>query len=348
MSESDSDLSFDSEEEEQELDSDEELQEAFQKGELKPGLNVIERAPKKKRLVYNVAGLKQKLIELKVDLDWGERLDLSTSVDDIMSQSDDPKLPKDTVKDELVNNDLQLELLLYKQAQTAALEGLAKLKASDIPTKRPTDYFAQMAKTDEHMLKVKRSVLAKQLGQERAHKVKKMRELKKYGKQVQVEVALKRAKEKRETLDKIKQYREGKLQSLDFLDNDHQKGEDILEVTKRKTKERNASKGVMAKRQKKDSKFGFGGKKSGMKKNNMRKEEAGPAGNKRGQKFGGGDKKFGGRQKFGGGGGERKFGGGGGDKKFGGGGGERKFGGNKQKPNRPGKSRRQATKNKKR
>ena len=38
--------------------------------------------------------------------------------------------------------------------QAAALEGLARLKSMNVPTKRPEDYFAQMAKTDEHMQKV--------------------------------------------------------------------------------------------------------------------------------------------------------------------------------------------------
>jgi hypothetical protein len=31
---------------------------------------------------------------------------------------------------------------------------LPRLKSMNIPTKRPEDYFAQMAKTDEHMQKV--------------------------------------------------------------------------------------------------------------------------------------------------------------------------------------------------
>lgn len=89
---------------------------------------------------------------------------------------------------------------------------------------------------------MKRKVLEQQLGQEKAVKVKKLRELKKYGKKVQVEVALQRAKEKRELLSKVKQYREGKLNSLDFLEENHGKKKNILEVTKQKTKEKNEAK----------------------------------------------------------------------------------------------------------
>jgi len=104
-----------------------------------------------------------------------------------------------------------------------------------------------------------------------------LREEKKYGKKVQIEVGLQRAKEKRELLSKVKQYREGKLQSLDFLDEKQEKKRDILEETKQKSKERNAEKMVSKsklKRQTKDKKFGFGGKKNGSKKNNLKKTEA--------------------------------------------------------------------------
>ena len=53
-----------------------------------------------------------------------------------------------------VVDDLLREKLFYRQAQSAIIEGLARLKTLGIPTRRPDDYFAQMAKSDEHMLKV--------------------------------------------------------------------------------------------------------------------------------------------------------------------------------------------------
>lgn len=83
------------------------------------------------------------------------------------------------------------------------------------------------------------------MAQEKCQKVKKLRELKKYGKKVQIEVGLQRAKEKRELLSKVKQYREGKLASLDFLDEDSGKKKNMVEITKQKTKEKNESKRVL-------------------------------------------------------------------------------------------------------
>ena len=44
----------------------------------------------------------------------------------------------------------------YRQAQASVLEGVSKLHKLGVKTKRPEDYFAEMAKTDDHMKKVKK------------------------------------------------------------------------------------------------------------------------------------------------------------------------------------------------
>lgn len=43
----------------------------------------------------------------------------------------------------------------HRQAQAAVLEGIPRLHNLGVKTKRPDDYFAQMAKSDEHMQKVR-------------------------------------------------------------------------------------------------------------------------------------------------------------------------------------------------
>ena len=75
---------------------------------------------------------------------------------------------------------------LFRQTQAAVLEAIPRLHSMNIRTKRPDDYFAQMAKTDEHMNKIRTKLLSKEQGQERLEKMSKLRELKKYGKKVQV------------------------------------------------------------------------------------------------------------------------------------------------------------------
>ena len=55
-------------------------------------------------------------------------------------------------------NEYEYSLFLsssYRQAQATVLEAIPRLKAEKITTKRPDDYYAQMAKSDEHMKKVK-------------------------------------------------------------------------------------------------------------------------------------------------------------------------------------------------
>lgn len=60
-----------------------------------------------------------------------------------------------------VNNDFKRELKFYRQAQATVLEVIPRLKSMGVPTKRPEDYFAQMAKTDGHMNKVSMNVKLK-------------------------------------------------------------------------------------------------------------------------------------------------------------------------------------------
>jgi rRNA-processing protein EBP2 len=53
-----------------------------------------------------------------------------------------------------VSDDLSRELAFYKQALEAAQEGRKQLLAEGIAFSRPSDYFAEMVKDDEHMDKV--------------------------------------------------------------------------------------------------------------------------------------------------------------------------------------------------
>lgn len=45
-------------------------------------------------------------------------------------------------------------LLSIHQAQAALRVGLEKLVELDVPITRPSDYFAEMVKTDDHMRRV--------------------------------------------------------------------------------------------------------------------------------------------------------------------------------------------------
>ena len=102
-----------------------------------------------------------------------------------------------------VNDDLTRELAFYKQSLDAVNEARTRLKKEGIPFSRPTDYFAEMVKSDEHMGKIKSKMVDEAANRRAAEDARKQRDLKKFGKQVQVARLQQRDIAKRETLDKI-------------------------------------------------------------------------------------------------------------------------------------------------
>lgn len=114
--------------------------------------------------------------------------------------SSEPTEPK--IED--ISDDLQRELQLYSQSLDAAKKARALLKAEGLPFSRPKDYFAEMVKDDGHMEKVKAKLIEEATAKKASAEARKLRDLKKFGKQVQVAKLQERSKEKRETLEKIK------------------------------------------------------------------------------------------------------------------------------------------------
>lgn len=102
-----------------------------------------------------------------------------------------------------VEDDLNRELAFYKQSLAAVKDARAKLKQEGVPFSRPADYFAEMVKSDEHMGKIKQKLIDDAAGKKAAAEARRQRDLKKFGKQVQVAKLQERAKEKRDTLEKI-------------------------------------------------------------------------------------------------------------------------------------------------
>ena len=102
-----------------------------------------------------------------------------------------------------VNDDLTRELAFYKQSLDAANEARIRLKKEGIPFSRPTDYFAEMVKSDEHMEKIKSRIIDEAANKKAAADARKQRDLKRFGKQVQMAKLQERNKAKRETLDRI-------------------------------------------------------------------------------------------------------------------------------------------------
>lgn len=248
--------------------SDEELRQAFAEGLLKPGLNVVEK--NKKTPKNCVSLMKKKLEEIKLNLPWIERLDLTNAPAPLapelalqMQEQEDrrakqlkgnKKLPQYDPADDPVLNDFRRETMFHRQAQAAVMEGIARLKKLGIPTTRPDDYFAEMAKSDAHMHKVRENLMKQQTIAQRSEKVRQLRQQRKIGKQMQIEATLKKHAEKRKLLEEVKKYRKGVRKDLDFLED------------KQKPQGKAVDQKAAAKRKMRDAKFGFGGKKRGSKK----------------------------------------------------------------------------------
>lgn len=219
------------------------------------------------RLAFQL-GLQQKLEQFKLKLPWIERLDLVNDLAPLAPEqavqlekheqkraslfAGNAKIKSFTPEADPVLNDFRREMTFHRQAQAAVIDGIKRIHKLGIKTKRPDDYFAEMAKSDEHMQKVRSNLMAKQQGQAKSERLKQIREQRKMGKMIQRQARVQLDTDKREMLDKLKKFRKGKLKNLDFLEDNRSKGSAA------------AAKG---KRKERDNRFGFGGKKRGMKRN---------------------------------------------------------------------------------
>ncbi|SPO32710.1 related to EBP2 - required for pre-rRNA processing and ribosomal subunit assembly [Ustilago trichophora] len=180
-----------------------------------------------------------------------------------------------------VENDLERELAFYKQALHAAVEGRKLVEASGTPFTRPSDYFAEMVKTDEHMERIRQKLLDESAAIKASEAAKKQRELKKFGKKVQVEKLQERIRNKKEMNERIQGLKRKHGSAMDAANGD---GGDDFDVRveealgERPTKKpstggksgsggRDPTNKAKMPRNARDAKYGFGGKKKYSKSN---------------------------------------------------------------------------------
>ncbi|KAK4623948.1 rRNA-processing protein EBP2 [Fulvia fulva] len=175
-----------------------------------------------------------------------------------------------------VDDDLNRELAFYRQSLDAVTEARSRLKKEGVPFSRPTDYFAEMVKSEEQMGKVRAKMLDEAARKKASADARRQRDLKKFGKAVQVAKLQERQKEKTKTLDRIQTLKR-KRQGADLTANEDDRFDVALEdaaTTQSKDRAAKRAKGAAdgpnRKRQKKDEKFGFGGKKRFSKSNDAK------------------------------------------------------------------------------
>lgn len=190
-----------------------------------------------------------------------------------------------------VNDDLMRELAFYTQALEGTRQAFDKFQKMGLPFLRPSDYYAEMVKSDAHMEKVKGRLLAEKKNIEEAEERRKQRENKKIAKEIQAQKLKEKAKQKKAEMESVKKWRKqrqpggftsvnkGNDSDLSFeggkgFERSNKRQQGVAAGDRSGGKSRNfggrGKKGSDKKkngREFRNSKFGFGGKK-GLKKQN--------------------------------------------------------------------------------
>lgn len=265
VEESDSD-SANEEEEEEEEEEDEEEAIAYEDLPDDVELSEAAKASRVQRIkVNNEAALRRITSDISLDtatskLPWIETMRIVY-----------PSTISSTVTD--VENDLERELAFYKQALHAAVEGRKLVESAGVAFSRPSDYFAEMVKTDEHMERIRQKLLDESAAIKASEAAKKQRELKKFGKKVQVEKLQERIRNKKQLNERIA----GLKRKHGDVDDDEDQFDVRLEEAigdqpksgkpQQQRKGREASGKAKMPRTARDAKYGFGGKKKYSKSN---------------------------------------------------------------------------------
>ncbi|KIK23477.1 hypothetical protein PISMIDRAFT_100270 [Pisolithus microcarpus 441] len=163
-----------------------------------------------------------------------------------------------------VNDDLNRELAFYKQALHSAERARTLAAKHSLPFTRPSDYFAEMVKSDAHMERIRIKLLDERAGIKKAEEKRKEREAKKFGKQVQIEKQKERERSKKEMTERLKSLKRKRKGALENAEADGEEFDVTVEEaigdersSKRPKKEGGGKKMSRGTR---DAKYGFGGK----------------------------------------------------------------------------------------
>jgi len=170
-----------------------------------------------------------------------------------------------------VDDDLNRELAFYKQALHGAQTAKSLAAKHNLPFTRPTDYFAEMVKSDAHMERIRQRLLDESASIKRGEEKRKEREGKKFGKQVQMEKLQERERGKKEMEERLKGLKRKRKGALDNPQEDNDGFDVAVEdaISDRPSKRSKGGPGGDKKlpRQARDKKFGFGGARKRSKQN---------------------------------------------------------------------------------
>ncbi|GMT15163.1 hypothetical protein PFISCL1PPCAC_6460, partial [Pristionchus fissidentatus] len=255
-----SDSEYDSSAEQNDEEFDKELQAAFASGMLsKEQINIAFKPGQlqtRKKIVKAVE-LRQKTEEINKKLPWVEYLDVTSPCE---------------MTEEIAKNDFQRELAFYKQAEHSAKIAVPRLQGMGVRVFRPTDYYAEMAKSDVHMQKIRKRLLDVQQSKDKVDTMKRLREEKRFASRVQKEAETRKLNEKKKLAAAVKAHRKGMKGQLEDMLNNARKMQLDEDEDVRLTEKRGGSFGEVNRAKKisrdsRDKRFGYGGQKKRMKHN---------------------------------------------------------------------------------
>uniref|UniRef100_A0A1I7VLQ4 rRNA-processing protein EBP2-like protein n=1 Tax=Loa loa TaxID=7209 RepID=A0A1I7VLQ4_LOALO len=188
--------------EEEDSDSDRELQIAFEEGLLKiDKLNYV--TEKKRPIINKKAELENKVKELTKNLTWIETLDVAVN--------------SDHIGEKVLNDDFEREIIFYKQAEKAVQIAVLRLREMNVRIFRPTDYYAEMVKSDQHMQKIRQRMAEVEESKQKLEAIRRIREEKKFAAKVQKKVMERKQNEKKILAEAVKKHRKGVKSHLDAI-----------------------------------------------------------------------------------------------------------------------------------
>ncbi|KAJ1966651.1 RRNA processing protein [Dispira parvispora] len=205
--------------------------------------------------INRIGALKAFAADLELKLPWIETMDITATEE---YEVPDPE------------DELKRELAFYTQAMDAINVGKQKVLDAGVAFTRPDDYFAEMVKSDDHMLRIRKKLLEESKSIKAGEDARRQRELKKFGKKIQNEKVRERQEQKARDMAKIKALKrkrsgsefEGVDDMFDVEVTDDDEGDTGRgHSSGRGKKEQNSGKKRSMNRAQRDRKYGFGGKK---------------------------------------------------------------------------------------
>eukprot|EP00884_Botryococcus_braunii_P000296 jgi/Botrbrau1/10267/Bobra.0140s0020.2 len=161
-----------------------------------------------------------------------------------------------------IEDDLARELSFYTQALEAAKEGIRRFDAAGVGWKRPPDYYAEMVKSDEHMARIKQQLMFEERQILEAQERRKQRESKKFQKEVMAERKKEKVQAKKHMIAQVSQLR--KQRSKGGFQGDLDVDSELKRMERPPAhlgeRIRPGERKLSKKREYRNAKFGFGGK----------------------------------------------------------------------------------------